>query len=257
VNEVAATFAKLAGIRKALEAALEAKPGRRRGEELPIQNFSKEDVGAYFDGAAKQLDVLRARLPDLFGDLQHTETEPSVEMMAPHPKRFGRAQLERLARTLDQAFEIRSHSELAAPAAAPGEPRVFISHGRADDWREVQAFIEKDVGIKTLELEQVPNLGRTVLEKLRQEAERCTSAVIVMTGDDVDADGRIRARENVLHEIGYFQGKYGLSAVCLLHEEGTNIPSNIHGLVYIPFPKGTVRATFGALIRELTSFYRP
>jgi predicted nucleotide-binding protein len=253
VNEVVAAFAKLAGIRKALEAALE---GRRRGGERPIQSFSKEDVGAYFEAAARQLDVLRGRLPDLFADLQHTETEPSVDMMAPHPKCFGRAQLERLARTLDQAFEIRSHSELAAPTAAPGEPRVFISHGRAGDWREVQAFIEKDVGIKTLELEQEPNLGRTVLEKLRQEAERCTSAVIVMTGDDVDADGSVRARENVLHEIGYFQGKYGLSAVCLLHEEGTNIPSNIHGLVYIPFTKGTVRATFGALIRELTSFYR-
>jgi hypothetical protein len=39
--------------------------------------------------------------------------------------------------------------------------------------------------------------------------------------------------------------------VCLLHEEGTNILSNIHGLVYIPFPKGLVSATFGVLSREL------
>jgi predicted nucleotide-binding protein len=37
----------------------------------------------------------------------------------------------------------------------------------------------------------------------------------------------------------------------LLHEEGVNIPSNIHGLVYIPFPKETIEATFGALTREL------
>jgi len=255
MNEVAAAFAKLAGIRKALESALEER-GRRRGTELPIQNFLREDVGTYFEGAAKQLDVLRGRLPELFADFPQTETEPALEMMAPNPKRFARAQLERLARTVDQAFEIRSHSELAPPAAAPTEPRVFISHGRASDWREVQSFIERDAGISTLELEQEPNLGRTVLEKLRQEAERCTSAVIVMTGDDADADGKPRARENVLHEIGYFQGRFGLSAVCLLHEEGTSIPSNIHGLVYIPFPKETVRATFGPLMRELKGFYR-
>jgi predicted nucleotide-binding protein len=59
-----------------------------------------------------------------------------------------------------------------------------------------------------------------------------------------------------MHEIGYFQGKYGLRDICLLYEEGTNIPSNIHGLVYIPFPKGLVRATFGALARELKAAFR-
>jgi len=258
MNDVAAAFAKLAGIRSGLESALTETRGGRRSElrEMPVQNFLKEDVGPYFEGTAKQLEVLRTRLPELFGDFPQTETEPNVEMMAPNPKRFGRPQLERLGRNIDQVFETRSHSELATPEAAAIQPRVFISHGSAADWREVQAFIERDIDIRTLELEQEPNLGRTVLEKLRQESERCTSAVIVMTGDDVDADGRLRARENVLHEIGYFQGKYGLSAVCLLHEEGTNIPSNIHGLVYIPFPKGAVRAAFGALVRELKSFYR-
>jgi predicted nucleotide-binding protein len=77
-----------------------------------------------------------------------------------------------------------------------------------------------------------------------------------MTGDDADSAGQIRARENVIHEIGFFQGKYGLSRICLLHEEGVNIPSNIHGLVYTPFPKGAVSASFGLLVRELKAMYR-
>jgi len=72
-----------------------------------------------------------------------------------------------------------------------------------------------------------------------------------MTGDDEVKLGAPRARENVLHEIGFFQGKYGLENVCLLYEEGTSIPSNIHGLVYIPFPKALVKASFGVLAREL------
>jgi predicted nucleotide-binding protein len=133
---------------------------------------------------------------------------------------------------------------------------VFISHGHARDWLEVQAFLERDVSIRTLELAQEPNRGRTVIEKLEQEAQRCTSAVIVMTGDDADAEGLARARESVVHEIGFFQGKFGRAAVCLLHEEGTSIPSNIGGVVYVPFTRGSVAATFTTLHRELRAFYR-
>jgi len=77
-----------------------------------------------------------------------------------------------------------------------------------------------------------------------------------MTGDDDLGVGAPRARENVMQEIGFFQGKYGFERVSLLYEEGTNIPSNIHGLVYLPFPKGYVNATFGALQRELNAGFQ-
>jgi predicted nucleotide-binding protein len=117
----------------------------------------------------------------------------------------------------------------------------------------VQSYIEKDLSVDTLELGQQPNRGRTVLQKLDEESDKCCFVVVVMTGDDDVGLGAPRARENVLHEIGFFQGKLGLENVCLLHEEGTNIPSNIHGLVYIPFPKGLVSASFGVLARELSA----
>lgn len=136
------------------------------------------------------------------------------------------------------------------------ERRIFITHGHAPDWREVQAHIEKDLGIPTLELAQEPNRGRTILQKLSEESDRCCYALIIMTGEDKTQEGQLRARENVIHEIGYFQGKFGLANACLLHEEGANIPSNIHGLVYIPFPPGMVSAAFGALTRELRAAFK-
>ena len=37
----------------------------------------------------------------------------------------------------------------------------------------------------------------------------------------------------------------------LLHEEGTNIMTNIHGLVYMPYTKANVSMTFGAARRPL------
>lgn len=254
MSEVAVALAKLAGIRKAIHDLLNDTD---RSPRRSVGQFPPSVVGPYFTGAVDQLGILQTQLPDLYDDFAPINAEPGVEMSegAEERMQFRRSQLETLRRTIDHIFEIRSNSELAVPESNSPSPRVFISHGRANDWREVQSYIERDIGIPTLELAQEPNLGRTVLQKLEQETSNCTSAVIVMTGDDADAEGNRRARENVLHEIGFLQAKYGLSAVCLLHEEDTSIPSNIHGLVYIPFPNDTVRATFGALTRELNSFY--
>jgi predicted nucleotide-binding protein len=163
--------------------------------------------------------------------------------------------LSHLLLDIDYIFEVRANSRLGQGTAELPR-RIFISHGRCHDWLKVQAYILKDIHIDTLELAQEANRGRTVLQKLNEEASKCSYAVIVMTGDDEAGEGeRPRARENVMHEIGFFQGKYGLENVCLLYEEGTNIPSNIHGLVYIPYPKGYVDATFGALRRELEAAF--
>lgn len=46
------------------------------------------------------------------------------------------------------------------------------------------------------------------------------------------------------------------SRVCLLHEEAVSIPTNLSGVVYVPFPEGNVAASFGVLNRELKAMYR-
>ena len=251
---VAATMAKLAGLKMVIDKTLESEPGR-----MPIRNFSPKDVEAYFLGTANAIDELRVALPDLYSDFPEVQEAPECAMGgaadgSPVANHYYRSQVERLGRHVAQAIEIRANSELAAPAAAAPR-RVFVSHGRAKDWYAVQTFIERDLKLPTLELAQEPNKGLTVLAKLADAADNCDSAVIVMTGDDKDESGTVRARENVMHEVGYFQGKYGLARVILLHEEGVNIPSNIQGLVYIPFPKDHIEATHGALLRELQVLY--
>ncbi len=249
-------FAKLAGVLKSIKTLLdETSSGVYKSR--PMGNFNPNDVKKYFDLADSQLVMLKQALPDLYDDFCDFDVEPNVKMAdgADFPCYFGRSQLQSLVRDIEQIFELRASSELAVPMEK-NPVKVFISHGRANDWNEVQNFIEKDLGISTLELAQEANRGRTILQKLDDEASRCSFAVIVMTGDDQDSEGKPKARENVMHEIGYFQGKFGLSAVCLLHEEGTNIPSNIHGLVYVPFPKGYVSATFGTLMREIQAYYK-
>lgn len=260
MSNVEIALAKLAAIRRALDLTLNDE--HKKAGRLPIQNYAEEEVGRYFTGAATQLSILRNELPDLFGDFAETSATPKTEIVktaspSKAEYRYSRGQLEVLERDIDQILELRANSELVSSADGGAKlQRVFISHGRAPDWREVQAYIEKDIGLLTLELAQEPNHGRTILAKLWEASCQCDSAVIVMTGDDSDAAGQARARENVIHEIGFFQGKYGLDRVCLLHEEDVSIPSNFQGLVYTPFPKGMVTASFGVLHRELKALYR-
>ena len=65
-----------------------------------------------------------------------------------------------------------------------------------------------------------------------------------MTAEDEQADGKIRARENVVHVVGLFQGRLGFTRAIVLLEEGCEEFSNIHGLGQIRFPKGNVSAKF-------------
>jgi predicted nucleotide-binding protein len=65
-----------------------------------------------------------------------------------------------------------------------------------------------------------------------------------MTGEDEQADGRIHARMNVVHEAGLFQGRLGFEKAIVLLEDGCEEFSNINGLGQIRFPKGNISAVF-------------
>ncbi|MGA3288133.1 MAG: nucleotide-binding protein [Bacteroidota bacterium] len=243
MDKIPIIFAKLAGLHKKIKSVLSG------GGFYFDPPFALELFGQY----ANLRDDLVSSLPELYSDLIIRPLPQSSGTTDFNGRGYiGHGEIIILLRDIDYIFEVRSHSRIGeTPTEKPR--RVFISHGRNQDWLQVQVYIEKDVKVQTLELAQEPNKGRTVLQKLGEESDKCSFAVIVMTGDDDLGVGAPRARENVMHEIGFFQGKYGLERVCLLYEEGTNIPSNIHGLVYIPFPKGYVNATFGPLQRELNS----
>lgn len=262
MSDVSTALAKLAGIRAAVNASLNEDVSRTPGfgNKSLRRSFNPSMVGHYFAGALVQLATLQKQLPELFGDFLPFPSKPDTQIAATTSQEaqvfYSRARLERLARDIDQIFEIRANFQLENPTSRESTfNRVFVTHGRSSDWREVQSHIERDVELATMELAQEPNSGMTVIEKLIDGASRCDSAVIVMTGDDLTSDGQPRSRENVMHEIGYFQGKYGRAKVCLLHEEGVSIPTNLSGVVYIAYPKGMVSAGFHVLSRELKSMY--
>ena len=76
-------------------------------------------------------------------------------------------------------------------------------------------------------------------------------ALLVMTAEDEHADQRIHARENVIHEVGLFQGRLGFNKAIILLEEGCEPFSNIHGLTQIRFPRGQIMSISEEIRRVL------
>ncbi len=234
-------LAKIAGLQKNFSKLRWTPNGRITANQV------EHLINQYF----KLEEQIRAEMPDLFSDLPEITTPEPVGKGANNINLFGRNGVTPILQNIDYIMEVRVNHRIGEKKEEEKKlSRIFISHGRSKEWYKVQVFLEKDLDLETLELAQEANLGRSVLQKLDEESRKCSLSIIVMTGDDEFGD-EIRARENVLHEVGFFQGKYGLRNVVLLHEEEVNIPSNIHGLVYIPFPKDTVEATFAALQKEL------
>jgi predicted nucleotide-binding protein len=76
-------------------------------------------------------------------------------------------------------------------------------------------------------------------------------AFLILTGEDEQADSKIHARMNVVHEVGLFQGRLGFEKAIVLLEEGWEEFSNINGLGQIKFPKGNITAAFEDIRRVL------
>ena len=131
------------------------------------------------------------------------------------------------------------------------DKRFFIGHGRSDCWKEFRDFIEKVLGLPHDEFNRVSTAGLAITERLRQMTDQVDMAFLIMTSENQYADGTWHARENVVHEVGLFQGVLGFKKAIILLEEGCEEFSNIHGLGQIRFPKGNIKAAFEDIRRVL------
>ena len=129
--------------------------------------------------------------------------------------------------------------------------KVFIGHGRSSLWRELKDFLQDRLHLEWEEFNREPTAGMTTAERLQQMLTTSCFAFLVMTAEDQHADDTVHARENVVHEVGLFQGCLGFCKAIILLEEGCSEFSNIGGLNQIRFPKGNISACFEEIRRVL------
>ena len=149
--------------------------------------------------------------------------------------------LGKLARQLGSHISRRKHRQRTSEIVGNN---VFIGHGRSPIWRELKDFIEDRLMLPADEFNRVPVAGVTNVARLSEMLDAAVIALLVLTGEDEQADGNIRARMNVVHEAGLFQGRLGFTRAIILLESGCEEFSNIQGLGQIRFPKGNIKAVF-------------
>lgn len=141
---------------------------------------------------------------------------------------------------------------------------IFIVHGHNEEMKQTVARTVSQLGLNPIILHEQPNGGKTIIEKFERNADRINFAIILLSADDLAASVRdlkgvkdedlrqhleMRARQNVVFEMGYFTGKLGRSNVFLLLQEGVAKPGDLDGIVYTAYDSaGAWR--FG-LVKEL------
>ena len=131
---------------------------------------------------------------------------------------------------------------VAAETSPPRKQRVFIGHGRSLLWLELRDFLTERLYLEYEEFNRESPAGLSHKERLQQMLDSTAFALLVMTAEDEHPDGTRHARDNVIHEVGLFQGRHGFERAIVLLEEGCEEFGNIQGLNQIRFPKGDVMA---------------
>ncbi|MBA7519585.1 hypothetical protein ES705_11664 [subsurface metagenome] len=135
--------------------------------------------------------------------------------------------------------------------------RRFVVHGHDEEMKQAVARTLEKIELEPIILHEKPNEGRTIIEKFTDSTD-VSFAVILLSPDDVaypkdqsPKDAKLRARQNVIFELGFFVGKLGRNRVLVLYQKEKNfeMPSDYSGVLYTPYDNSG-RWRF-ALIKEL------
>ena len=141
-----------------------------------------------------------------------------------------------------EAILRRDQPPVPAAYASP-KKKVFVVYGHDQQSRDQLEAMLLRWGLEPLILDQLPTDGQTVIEKLESAIAEADFGVVLATPDDEGfrsghPDERAyRARQNVVLEAGMLLVKLGRQNVAILLKKQENMerPSDIQGLIYIPF----------------------
>ena len=83
-----------------------------------------------------------------------------------------------------------------------------------------EAFLQDRLHLDWEEFNREPVAGFSTKERLEAMLDNASFAFLVLTAEDEHFDGTAHARENVIHEVGLFQGRLGFKKAIILLEKG-------------------------------------
>jgi predicted nucleotide-binding protein len=152
-----------------------------------------------------------------------------------------------LAEAAPAPMAIAAGSSLPTPAT--GRPRtdgtrqVFLVHGRDEKLKDAVADLLERAGPHPVTiLNERPSDRRMLVEHPQERNADSRHAVILLTADDVAGprldSGRephfsLRARQGVVFELGVLVAALTPRCLCVLYEEGVELPCHIEGITYV------------------------
>jgi predicted nucleotide-binding protein len=179
-------------------------------------------------------------------ELSTREIHTSIQISGPNRK-----SIEQIFNEIEKHVETSKVTERRGIRRAPEKPTIFIGHGRSDLWKDLKNHLQDKHKYKTEAYEIGERAGHGIRDILEDMMEKSSIAFLVMTGEDETNKGQLRARQNVIHETGLFQGRLGFSKAIVLLEEDTELFSNLQGIQQIRFAKGNIRETFGDVVATI------
>lgn len=137
--------------------------------------------------------------------------------------------------------------------------KIFVVYGHDDIAKTQLEAMLRRWDLEPIILDQQVSAGQTIIEKLEDYSQEVQYAIVLATPDDegkanTETGYKKRVRQNVVLELGMFLAKLGRDKVAILLKEDRDFekPSDIQGLVYIPFANKVDEVTVN-LVKELST----
>lgn len=138
---------------------------------------------------------LRSR--DSFSMTQGTWTRPHLavvcRLMSVRSRQHSLEKLAGIARYIASHLELRMGMKGSSVGRSGG--KVFIGHGHSAAWKDLKDFLRDKLELEWEEFNRQSPAGLSTKERLEAMMETATFAFLVMTAEDEQADGALRARE--------------------------------------------------------------
>jgi predicted nucleotide-binding protein len=128
-------------------------------------------------------------------------------------------------------------------AVPAGTKEVLLAHGRNERWKQAVIQLLEKTGPHEIRILNERRAERgTLVEQVGAHAQGSRHAVVLLTADDVGAP-RLeseeepyfapRARQGVVFEMGFLVAALTPGSVCVLYEDGVELPCDLQGISYV------------------------
>lgn len=138
--------------------------------------------------------------------------------------------------------------------------KVFVVYGHDLNARTQLEAMLRRWDLEPIIIDQQLSSGNTIIEKLEAYTKEVGFGIVLATPDDIcypkgkETEKKFRVRQNVVLELGMLLSLVGRSRVAILLSQSENMerPSDIDGLIYIPFKENVEEAKL-SLAKEMNN----